>query len=72
VSVSESWVAQDLKVLLASSMDDPRTGKQTGEVTQLERTEPDASLFQVPAGYAVKEAQGKPLVPIILSGHPQN
>ncbi len=72
VSVSESWVAEDLKILLASSMDDPRSGKQTGEVTHLERTEPDASLFQVPAGYTVKEAQGKPLYPVILSGHPQN
>jgi hypothetical protein len=72
VSVSESWVAEDLKILLASSMDDPRSGKQTGEVTHLERAEPDASLFQVPAGYTVKEAQGKPLYPVILSGHPQD
>jgi hypothetical protein len=72
VSVSESWVAQDLKILLASSMDDPRTGKQTGEATQLERTEPDAALFQVPDGYSVTEAQGKPLTPVIISGHPPN
>jgi hypothetical protein len=72
VSVSESWVAEDLKILLASSMDDPRTGKETGEVTRLERTEPDAGLFQVPAGYTVNEAQGKPLYPVIRSGHPQN
>jgi hypothetical protein len=60
VSVSERWVSPDIKVLLASSMDDPRE-QQTREVTQLERTEPDASLFQVPADYTVKEAEGRPL-----------
>jgi hypothetical protein len=41
-------------------MDDPRE-QQTREVTQLERTEPDASLFQIPADYTVKEAEGRPL-----------
>ncbi|MGP8260404.1 MAG: hypothetical protein ACLQM6_10680 [Acidobacteriaceae bacterium] len=66
VSVSESWVADDLKILLASSMDDPRTGKQTGEVTHLERTEPDASLFQVPAGYTVTESVGRPMQQVVV------
>jgi len=66
VSVSESWVAEDLKILLASSMDDPRTGKQTGEVTHLERAEPDASLFQVPAGYTVTEAEGRPMQQVVV------
>jgi hypothetical protein len=53
-SVSERWVSQDLKILLASSMDDPRE-KQTREVTQLDRAEPDSSLFKVPSGFTVKE-----------------
>jgi hypothetical protein len=66
VSVSERWVSPDIKMLLASSMDDPRE-QLTREVTHLDRTEPDSSLFQVPAGYTVKEAQGSPLHQVIIS-----
>ena len=66
VSVSERWVSPDLKLLLASSMDDPRE-QLTREVTHLERTEPDSSLFQVPADYTVKEAQGGPLHQVVIS-----
>jgi hypothetical protein len=64
--VSERWVSPDLKLLLASSMDDPRE-QLTREVTHLERTEPDSSLFQVPADYTVKEAQGGPLHQVVIS-----
>ena len=60
VSVSDRWVSPDLKILLASSMDDPRE-QQSREATRLDRTEPDASLFQVPAGYTVTEAEGRPM-----------
>ena len=64
--MSERWVSPDLKLLLASSMDDPRE-QLTREVTHLERTEPDSSLFQVPADYTVKEAQGGPLHQVVIS-----
>jgi hypothetical protein len=47
-------------------MDDPRE-QLTREVTHLERTEPDSSLFQVPADYTVKEAQGGPLHQVVIS-----
>lgn len=60
VSVSERWVSADVKILLASSTDDPRE-RMTREVTHLERVEPDANLFLVPADYTVKEAEGRPL-----------
>jgi hypothetical protein len=65
VSVSERWVSPDLKLLLASSMDDPRE-QLTREVTHLERVQPDASLFEVPADYTVKEAQGGPLHQVLM------
>ena len=65
VSVNERWVAPDLKILVASSTDDPRE-QLTREVTHLQRAEPDASLFEVPAGYTVKEAQGGPLHQVLL------
>jgi hypothetical protein len=54
VSVSERWVSPDLKLLLASSMDDLRQ-KQTREVTQLDRVDPDPALFSIPADFTVKE-----------------
>jgi uncharacterized protein YxjI len=31
------------------------------EATHLERVEPDGSLFQIPADFTVKEAEGRPL-----------
>ncbi len=65
VSVSERWVSPDIKLLLASSMDDPRE-QLTREVTHLERVEPDASLFEVPADFTVKEAEGRPLNQVVL------
>lgn len=58
VSVSERWVSPDLKILLASSMDDPRE-QQMRQVTQLDRGEPDETLFQVPSGFAVKEVPAR-------------
>ena len=66
VSVSERWVSPDLKILLASSMDDPRE-KQTREVTQLDRTEPDAGLFQIPGDYTVNESVGRPMKEVVIS-----
>jgi len=57
VSVSDRWVSPELKLLLASSMDDPRQ-KQTREVTQLDRTGPDPEIFKVPADFTVVD-QGK-------------
>ncbi len=60
VSVSERWISPDLKIVLATLMDDPRQ-QQVREVTQLSRGEPDAGLFQIPADYAVTEAVGRPL-----------
>ena len=32
---------------------DPRTGMQVVTITQVNRNEPDAAVFQVPAGYKV-------------------
>jgi hypothetical protein len=53
VSVSERWVSPELKILLASSMDDPRQ-KQTREVTFLDRKDPDPQIFAIPADFTVK------------------
>jgi len=53
--VSETWYSQDLQTVVLSVHRDPRTGESTFRLTNIQRSEPAASLFQVPAGYAVKE-----------------
>jgi hypothetical protein len=51
--VEDTWTSPDLKIRMRSVTDDPRFGKLTMEVTELERNEPDPALFQVPADYKV-------------------
>ena len=55
VQVRETWTAPELGLVVLSTDDDPRTGLRTVEVTDLDRGDPAPSLFQVPAGYNVKE-----------------
>ncbi|MDR3700133.1 MAG: hypothetical protein P4L56_10890 [Candidatus Sulfopaludibacter sp.] len=54
-SVRETWMAADLKVPVMEKTTDPRFGTRTTQLTQINRGEPDASLFQVPAGYTVHQ-----------------
>ena len=49
--VTERWVSPDLQVLVKSEYSDPRFGTTTYELTDIQRTNPDPALFQVPAGY---------------------
>jgi hypothetical protein len=51
--VRDTWYAPDLRLVVQSSQNDPRFGKTTYTLTNIERNEPDATLFQVPAGYTV-------------------
>lgn len=55
VLVHETWTSPDLKITVLATTDDPRTGTRTTEVTNLDRSEPDPALFQVPEGYTIKE-----------------
>lgn len=54
--VSEQWYSRELQATLMSRHDDPRSGETLYRLTNLQRNEPDPGLFQVPAGYTVKEA----------------
>jgi len=61
--VSERWYSADLQIVLKSTRTDPRTGTTTYTVTSIQRTEPAATLFAVPAGYSVQaggRGQGGP------------
>lgn len=52
--VSERWYSADLQIVLRSTRTDPRSGTTTYTVTNIQRTEPSATLFAVPAGYTVQ------------------
>jgi len=52
---TETWTSPDLKIAVRRVTDDPRTGKVTTELTNIDRTDPDPSLFKVPEGYTVVE-----------------
>ncbi len=52
-SVSERWYSPDLQVVVKSVHTDPRFGQTTYQLTNIQRAEPSATLFQVPADYAV-------------------
>ncbi|MGD0773540.1 MAG: hypothetical protein ABSC05_12030 [Candidatus Solibacter sp.] len=59
-TVRETWMADDLKVPLMTKVSDPRTGTSTMQLTNINRSQPDPSLFQIPADYTVKKAPGGP------------
>jgi hypothetical protein len=54
--VSERWYSPELKAVVLSKHSDPRMGETTYRLTNINRGEPDRSLFEVPADYTVKDA----------------
>jgi hypothetical protein len=56
--VSEEWTSPDLKVLVLTEHRDPRMGTSTYRVTNINRAEPDAYLFEVPADYTLHPVEG--------------
>ena len=60
---SEKWVSEELGVTVSSIMHDPMIGDTQFHLSQIERTEPDASLFAVPADYTLNDVTaGKPVI----------
>jgi hypothetical protein len=58
VITQETWYSPELKMVLSSTHSDPRFGVTTYSVTDLQRDEPEAGLFQVPSGYSVQHVNG--------------
>jgi hypothetical protein len=54
-SVTETWYSQDLQAVVMSKTSDPRNGETSYKLTNINRAEPDAALFQVPADYTVTD-----------------
>ena len=55
VSISDTWVATDLKVTVLSETDDGQEGHSTMKLVNIVRGEPNSALFLVPVGYKVRE-----------------
>jgi hypothetical protein len=54
-TVWETWFSPDLDVLVLRRVSDPVNGNTVTELTDIQRSEPDPALFQVPPGYTIKD-----------------
>jgi hypothetical protein len=54
--VTEEWRSPELQVLVMTRSSDPRTGESTYRLLGIQRSEPNASWFEVPADYTVRES----------------
>jgi hypothetical protein len=52
---SERWYSADLQVVVKSTHNDPLRGDSSYTLTKIQRQEPSAALFTVPADYTVKQ-----------------
>jgi hypothetical protein len=55
VITTERWYSADLQMVVMTKRSDPRSGDTVFQMTSIARTEPAASLFQVPADYTVAQ-----------------
>jgi hypothetical protein len=58
--VDERWFSKDLQAFVMTRHSDPRSGETVYRLTNISRTEPDHSLFEVPADYVMKESTSFP------------
>jgi len=55
---SEVWTSPDLQMVVLSKRNDPRIGETVYKLTNIQRAEPDPSLFQIPSGFTNKSDGG--------------
>src|SRR5262245_31349343 len=55
--VSETWFSPELHTMVMRKHSDPRVGETLFRLTDIKRNEPDAALFQPPAGTKLKVEQ---------------
>ena len=56
--ISEQWFSEELQMTVLSTREDPRFGRSTLRLANVQRVEPHPSLFEVPAGYTIEEGLG--------------
>jgi hypothetical protein len=57
-TVTERWYSPDLRLYVMTKTTDPRNGETIVQMTGVNRAEPDASLFQIPANYKIVSGVG--------------
>ena len=60
--VTEVWTSPELKTIVLSKRNDPRMGEQTFKLTNIQRSEPDPSLFTVPSDFTITEGGAKTII----------
>jgi hypothetical protein len=53
--VTETWRSPDLQIPVMTKRTDPMHGTTTTQLTNITRSEPDPSLFQIPSDYALTQ-----------------
>jgi hypothetical protein len=56
--VHESWYSPELQTIVMSRIFDPRSGEVLYRLTNINRAEPDSSLFELPGDYKVQQDSG--------------
>jgi len=57
-TVTETWYSPELQTVVMRRTNDPMSGETIYRLTNIRRSEPDRSLFEVPAGYTIREPEG--------------
>ncbi len=52
---SEVWTSPDLQMVVLSKRNDPRIGETVYRLTNIQRGDPDPSLFQIPSGFTTRQ-----------------
>jgi hypothetical protein len=55
--VTEEWTSKELHITVFTKHSDPRSGEETTRLTNIDRSEPDLSLFQIPPDYTIEQPQ---------------
>jgi hypothetical protein len=55
--VDERWFSPDLQTMVMTRHSDPRSGESVYRLTNINRAEPDHSLFEVPSDYTLRDEQ---------------
>ena len=72
--VSERWYSPELQLVVMTRHSDPRSGEMTYKLTNINRTEPARSLFEVPPDYTIRESlhtQGPPIPRVRKLANPE-
>ncbi len=70
--VDERWYSPELQIVVKTRHSDPRSGESTYRLTNVNRNEPDRSLFQVPSDYTIVNEQRVVPKPVPRPAAPPN